>query len=110
MAELDSAVTAVLRLKFAMGLFEQGSMDAAKVQESITNPEGRELALKAAEESIVLLKNDNNLLPLKKDQYKKIAVIGPCAAVNYLGDYSGIPLHNTSLLKAFGRKWVPPPK
>lgn len=104
MAELDSAVAGVLRLKFAMGLFEQGSIDAAKVQESITNPEGRKLALQAAEESIVLLKNAGNLLPLKKDQYKKVAVIGPCAAVNYLGDYSGIPLHNVSLLQGIREK------
>lgn len=104
MAELDSAVAGVLRLKFAMGLFEQGPIEAAKVQESLTNPEGRRLALQAAEESIVLLKNADNLLPLKKDQYKKIAVIGPCAAVNYLGDYSGIPLRNTSLLQGIREK------
>ncbi|WP_315815639.1 glycoside hydrolase family 3 protein [Paraflavitalea speifideaquila] len=71
MAELDSAVVAVLRLKFGMGLFEQGPISADKVRESLADPEGGHLALQAAEESMVLLKNDNNLLPLKKDQYKR---------------------------------------
>ena len=107
MAALDSAVAAVLRLKFSMGLFEQAPIDAAKIQESLTNPEGRRLALQMAEASIVLLKNAGNLLPLKKDQYKKIAVVGPCAAVNYLGDYSGIPLRNTSLLQGIREKVGP---
>jgi len=104
MDELDSAVVGVLKLKFAMGLFEQAPIDAAKVQESITNSEGRSLALEAAEESIVLLKNAGKLLPLKKDKYKRIAVIGPCAAVNFLGDYSGIPLSNMSLLESIREK------
>jgi len=60
--------------------------------------------LKIAEESMVLLKNTNNLLPLKKDQYKKIAVIGPMAATNYLGDYSGLPSKNVSLLEGIKNK------
>jgi beta-glucosidase len=48
---------------------------------------------------MVLLKNDNNILPLSKTQYHRIAVIGPCAATNYTGDYSGVPVRNTSLLQ-----------
>jgi beta-glucosidase len=48
---------------------------------------------------MVLLKNDHQILPLRSGAYKKIAVIGPCAATNYLGDYSGVPLRNVSLLE-----------
>jgi beta-glucosidase len=100
MADLDKTVSYMLTLKFKLGLFDHTeaiSIDEANVH--IAQPEGRALALKAAEESMVLLKNQNNILPLHVGQYKKIAVIGPCAATNYLGDYSGTTLHNVSLLE-----------
>jgi beta-glucosidase len=105
MTDLDKAVGYVLTLKFKLGLFDtqkEVSMDNANAH--IAQPEGRKLALKAAEESMVLLKNQNNILPLKADGYKKIAVIGPCAAVNYLGDYSGTTLHNVSLFEGIKNK------
>lgn len=105
MADLDKAVGYVLTLKFKLGLFDNRkeiSIDNANAH--IAQPEGRKLALKAAEESMVLLKNQNNILPLKADGYKKIAVIGPCAAVNYLGDYSGTTLQNVSLLEGVKNK------
>jgi len=105
MADLDTAVAYVLRLKYKLGLFTQKeiSLDAAKSK--INQPEGRVLALKAAEESMVLLKNSNNLLPLKKENYKTIAVVGPCAATNYTGDYSGVPVHNVSILEGIRNKF-----
>lgn len=103
---LDSAVAKILELKFKLGLFEQPTaIDIEKAKQNAANTEGRQLALKIAEESMVLLKNTpfgnvpGNLLPLKKGQYKKIAVIGPMAAVNYLGDYSGLPSKNVTLLE-----------
>jgi len=100
MADLDKQVAYVLTLKFKLGLFDnQKEVSIDDANAIIAQPEGRKLALKAAEESMVLLKNQNNILPLKADGYKKIAVIGPCAAVNYLGDYSGTTLHNVSLLE-----------
>lgn len=108
---LDSAVAKILELKFKLGLFEQNQpIDLEKAKQNAANTEGRQLALKIAEESMVLLKNapfgnaTGNLLPLKKDQYKKIAVVGPMAAVNYLGDYSGLPNKNVSLLEGIKNK------
>jgi beta-glucosidase len=105
MADLDKVVGYVLTLKFKLGLFDnQTAISIDNANAHIAQPEGRALALKAAEESMVLLKNQNNILPLKATQYKKIAVIGPCAAVNYLGDYSGTTLHNVSLLEGIKNK------
>jgi beta-glucosidase len=105
MADLDKAVSYVLTLKFKLGLFDnQKEISIDNANAHIAQPEGRRLALKAAEESMVLLKNQNSILPLKADSYKKIAVIGPCAAVNYLGDYSGTTLHNVSLFEGIKNK------
>jgi beta-glucosidase len=108
---LDSAVGKILELKFRLGLFdEQQPIDVEKAKQNAASTEGRQLALKIAEESMVLLKNapfgntSGNLLPLKRDQYKKIAVVGPMAAVNYLGDYSGLPGKNVSLLEGIRNK------
>jgi len=103
--ELDKAVGYVLTLKFKLGLFDnQKPISIKNAYTHIAQPEGRSLSLKAAEESMVLLKNDNNILPLKTNQYKKIAIIGPCAATNYTGDYSGETLHNVSLLEGISNK------
>jgi len=104
MAALDNAVADILRLKFQLGLFEQKDIDLQKINTATQDPSGRRLALEAAEKSMVLLKNQGGLLPIKKNQYKKIAVIGPCAATNYLGDYSGVPVHNVSLLEGIRNK------
>jgi len=104
MANLDKAVGYVITLKFKLGLFDKkGEISLANANAHIAQPAGRALALKAAEESMVLLKNQNHLLPLK-GSYQKIAVVGPCAATNYLGDYSGTTLHNVSLLEGIKNK------
>ena len=86
---LDEAVSRILRLKFAMGLFENPYVDASKVSQVIRSKQHEELALKIAEQSIVLLKNENGLLPLSK-KLKRIAAIGPNADAQYnqLGDYT----------------------
>jgi beta-glucosidase len=60
------------------------------------DPASGKLALKAAHESIVLLKN-KGLLPLSKNKYKSIAVIGPCAKDLFMGGYAGEPYHKVSL-------------
>lgn len=105
MKDLDKDVGYVLALKFKLGLFDnQGEIKLENAQSKIGLVEGRALALKAAEESMVLLKNENHILPLSKTQYHKIAVIGPCAATNFTGDYSGIPVHNVSLLEGIRNK------
>jgi len=81
---LDSAVSRVLQLKFELGLFDNPFAEFHAID--LKNQEA--LALKAAEESIVLLKNENNVLPLSSN-YKKILVVGEDAAECRLGGYSG---------------------
>ena len=84
---INDAVRRVLAVKFKLGLFENPYVKTENAKKLNDSPEHRELAEKAAEESIVLLKNENNILPLKKD-LKKIAVIGTDAAEGRLGGYS----------------------
>jgi beta-glucosidase len=88
-ALVDQAVARVLRLKFALGLFEDPYVDARQAAALFDTPEQRALARQVAARSLVLLKNDGGLLPLRKD-LSSIAVIGPNAADarNMLGDYS----------------------
>jgi beta-glucosidase len=90
-ALVDRAVRRILRQKFRLGLFENALVDPERAVKVVHSPEHQDLALEAARESIVLLKNENRLLPLRKD-LKSIAVIGPNAddARNQLGDYVSI--------------------
>ena len=75
-ARIDEAVANILALKFRLGLFEQPYAVELPEDERILLPYNKELATKMAEESMVLLKNDNGLLPLCA---KTVAVIGPMA-------------------------------
>jgi beta-glucosidase len=88
-ALVDRAVRRVLEQKFALGLFEHCEVDPEQAVNIVRSKQHQELALRTAREGIVLLKNDNHLLPLKKD-LGSIAVIGPNAdeVRNQLGDYS----------------------
>jgi beta-glucosidase len=85
---LDQAVQRILAAKFAAGLFENPYVDPAAADAVCDQPEHRALALAAARESIVLLKNDPTVLPLDPD-LPVIAVIGPNADTAECGDYSG---------------------
>ncbi|MCS7120561.1 MAG: glycoside hydrolase family 3 N-terminal domain-containing protein [Nitrososphaerota archaeon] len=87
-AVIDEAVSRVLRAKFLLGLFDNPYVDEAAASEAFETQEDRDLALRAARKSIVLLKNDG-ILPLAKN-LTKIAVIGPNAdsTRNLVGDYS----------------------
>jgi beta-glucosidase len=85
-AQIDDAVARVLRAKFLLGLFEHPYTDTNLQPETAAD---RALARRAADEAIVLLKNDHDLLPLDPAHLKSIAVIGPNAAVTRLGGYSG---------------------
>lgn len=97
---LDRAVSRILRLKFMLGLFENRYVNPEKAANGFDLPAHRELALETARKSIVLLKNENNILPLEKNS-KTIAVIGPNANSkrNLLGDYT-YPAHIEVTLKA----------
>ncbi len=96
LAEIDRAVEQTLKLKFELGLFENPYVSAEHATKISRDPAHSAIALKAARESIVLLKNEN-LLPLKKKKYKKIAVIGPCAGDPCFGGYAGEPYKKTGL-------------
>lgn len=90
MENIDAAVRRILSLKFKLGLFENPRYyDLDKSSKIIGCDEHRKLALEAAEKSAVLLKNDN-LLPLRRDAIKRIAVIGPNSDddLQQLGDWS----------------------
>jgi beta-glucosidase len=101
---VDRAVARVLRLKFLAGLFDDPFVDPEYAEKITNSAEHRELALKAARESIILLKNQGNLLPLKKSNYRRIAVIGPNAADAHLGGYSGRPGRSISILQGIKNK------
>ena len=79
MKTLDDRVRDVLRVKFLIGLFDRPYIEDAKQTIAVVNSAAHQrVALRAARESIVLLKNDQNVLPLSK-QIKSIAVVGPNA-------------------------------
>jgi beta-glucosidase len=85
---LDRAVRGILTVKFKLGLFDDPFADPEYADEYNRSEENIQLSLKAAEESIVLLKNEGNILPLDKSKYKRIAVIGPHANEMHFGGYS----------------------
>ncbi|MFM7023952.1 MAG: glycoside hydrolase family 3 N-terminal domain-containing protein [Flavobacteriales bacterium] len=90
---IDDKVRLVLRHKFLSGAFDHPYVDPKKAQDAVGTAEGDLLSLKAAEETMVLLKNENSLAPLDVQKYKTIAVIGPNAKDTLLGGYSGVPKH-----------------
>jgi beta-glucosidase len=98
-AKIDQAVAGVLKQKFVLGLFENPFVDAKKAEACVGNQSARTVALTAAEQSIVLLKNDRNLLPLNKKSLHSIAVIGPHVQETLLGGYSDVPRQTTSILQ-----------
>ena len=87
-SDLDSAVYRVLKLKFQMGLFENPYVKVGEALKNVRTKEHIALARQLAQESIVLLENKKQILPLNKDL--RIAVIGPNAdnSYNMLGDYT----------------------
>lgn len=96
-ALIDEAVRHSLRAKFILGLFDKPFVDPEPVTGLFDTVEDREAARKMAQKSMVLLKNEGDLLPLQKDVLS-IGVIGPNAASerNLMGDYS-YPAHVESL-------------
>lgn len=103
-ADLDLALTRVLAARFSVGEFDNKSnVSWTAIPSSRLNCENHQaLALKAAQEAIVLLKNDNNFLPLSKD--KTVAVIGPLGNTVTLGGYSGSPTALTTPFEGIAAK------
>ncbi len=88
MAKIDEAVTRVLRVKFRLGLFDKPYTDVVEESKRYLNPEDINIARQLAAESMILLKNNNNTLPLNST--KQIALVGPMAKdkTNLLGSWS----------------------
>ena len=98
-AALDRAVRNVLRVKFTAGLFEHPYVNA-DTMEMVTNCSAhKSLALKAAQEAMILLKNEKNTLPFDSLKIKNLAVIGPDAADIHLGGYTNPPMKGVSVLE-----------
>ena len=99
--DIDRAVTRLLIARFRLGMFDPPAMVPWSKLGAAANDtaEHRQLALQTAQESLVLLKNENHLLPLKK-AYARIAVIGPDAdSLDALeGNYNGTPSAPVTIL------------
>ncbi|MCL2764812.1 MAG: glycoside hydrolase family 3 C-terminal domain-containing protein [Treponema sp.] len=104
---INISLARLLRTRFKLGMFDPpGKGKYGKLNRKIINCEKhRKLALKAAHKSIVLLKNDNNLLPLDSSP-KKIVVVGPAAANPHtlFGNYYGVSSHFTTILEGLAGK------
>lgn len=97
--QIDVAVARVLREKFNLGLFENPYVATKGVDEFVGNDKHRALSQRAAEQTVVLLKNDNKLLPLDTKKLTSIAVIGPHVHETLLGGYSDVPKKTVSILQ-----------
>jgi beta-glucosidase len=97
--EIRQAAARILRVKFECGLFDHPSGDPASVTGVLQSKEHVALALRAAREAIVLLKNDKGTLPFVETKLRSLAVIGPNAAAIHLGGYSPVPMKGISVLE-----------
>jgi beta-glucosidase len=98
-ARIDDAVRRVLTIKFESGLFEAPYVNEAAAQGLTNQPDSIALAREAARKSIVLLKNDKQLLPLDAGRIKRMAVIGTHARDTPIGGYSDVPRKVVSVLE-----------
>lgn len=106
-ADINRALARVLTVRFLLGEFDPPkSVPYSNIAPSVLNsPAHQQLALQAARESIVLLKNDGHFLPWDITKIKSLAVIGPMADVCHLGGYSGQPEVHVSPLQGIMEKW-----
>ncbi len=88
---INESCRRVLMLKFKLGLFENPYTDENEFKNIINKKEHLDKALEIAQKSVILLKN-NGILPLEKNKYKKIALIGPSSDKIRLGGYSAKPV------------------
>ena len=107
-SRIDDAVRRILRIKFQMGLFENAATDP-KLTAAIGSPEHRAVARECVRESLVLLKNENHVLPLSK-QFKHLVVVGAAAddlgmqcggwTIGWQGDHGNVTHGGTTILAA----------
>ncbi|MFW5981487.1 MAG: glycoside hydrolase family 3 C-terminal domain-containing protein, partial [bacterium] len=100
---IDKSVKRLLKARFKLGMFDpEEKVPFSKIPYEVNDSkENRQMALETARQSMVLLKNDDSILPLDKNKIKNIAVIGPNADDKdvLLGNYSGLPSKYTTVLK-----------
>lgn len=105
--QLDVSLKRLFTIRFKLGMFDPPALvKYAQVKEDVLEaPAHKAHALKMAQQSIVLLKNENNTLPLSK-KIKKIAIIGPNAdnAISVLGNYNGTPSEIITVVKGIKNK------
>ena len=106
-AQIDASLRRLFNIRYRLGMFDPPSMVkyTNAPETTLEAPEHKALALKMAQQSIVLLKNANNTLPLKKT-IKKIAIVGPNAdnRVAVLGNYNGMPSEIVTVLDGIKAK------
>lgn len=86
--DIDTAVSRILRAKFEMGLFDYKLPSKSDYDKSVHNTRHIDLARRIAEESVILMKNDNQMLPLDASKLNSVAVIGPNTDHVQFGNYS----------------------
>ncbi len=105
--QLDVSLKRLFNIRFRLGMFDPaGSGKYNQINKSVLEaPEHGAQALRMARQSIVLLKNENSILPLSKN-LKRIAVLGPNAdnAISVLGNYNGTPSHVVTALEGIKSK------
>lgn len=108
-ADIDRAVCRLMKARFELGEMDPSTPWDTIPASVINSPKHQQLALEMARKSIVLLENENDILPLKKGQ--TVALIGPNAndSVMQWGNYNGFPGHTVTLLEAM-KKYIPAEK
>lgn len=106
--QINTSIKRLFTLRLKLGMFDDPSkVTYAQIKDDVLeSADHKSLALKMAQQSIVLLKNQNNMLPLKKSSIKKMAVVGPNAEnkIAVLGNYNGTPSHVTTVLEGIKNK------
>jgi len=108
---IDTAVRRILEMKFLLGLFDDPYryLDEERAKQNTMTPEFMETARKAVASSVVLLKNDNQVLPVTKESGKTVALIGPLMndSINLNGEWAGLGDRNKSvpILKGLTEKY-----
>ncbi len=87
---IDDATKRVLRTKFILGLFDNPYVNIKEVEKNVRSEKALELAKESDLESIILLKNENNILPLSKNYNQKIALLGPLLKENTIKKFEAI--------------------
>ncbi|MGB7394574.1 MAG: glycoside hydrolase family 3 N-terminal domain-containing protein, partial [Pricia sp.] len=87
---IDRSAGRVLRTKMILGLFENPYIDLKKTEEIVRSEASLELARESDLESIILLKNENNTLPLEKQSQRTIALLGPLVGENTKADFESV--------------------